>query len=143
MPEKLKGQLERVVYSNEDSLYTVAKLKVKGRSELVTVVGQLGKVSAGEKLELSGTWEVHPEYGDQFKASTCIVRLPAKVQGIEKYLGSGLIKGVGREMARRLVAHFDVKTLEVIEKSPEKLLEVEGIGKKRLRTIRNAPIRRS
>jgi exodeoxyribonuclease V alpha subunit len=138
MPETLKGQLERIVYSNEDSLYTVAKLKVKGRVELVTVVGQLGKVSAGEELELSGTWEVHPEYGDQFKSSTCIVRLPAKVQGIEKYLGSGLIKGVGPEMARRLVAHFGVKTLEVIEKSPKNLLEVEGIGKKRLRTIRKA-----
>jgi exodeoxyribonuclease V alpha subunit len=138
MPEILKGQLERIVYFNDDSLYTVARLKVKGRSGLVTVVGQLGEISAGEELELSGAWEVHPEYGDQFRANTCIVRLPANVQGVEKYLGSGLIKGVGPEMARRLVAHFDVKTLEIIEKTPEKLLEVEGIGKKRLRTIRKA-----
>ena len=138
MSETLKGQLERIVYSNADSLYTVAKLKVKGRSELVTVVGQLGEVSAGEELEITGAWEVHPEYGDQFRASTCMVRLPANVHGIEKYLGSGLIKGVGPETAKRLVAHFGLKTLEVIEKTPEKLLDVDGIGEKRLGTIRKA-----
>jgi exodeoxyribonuclease V alpha subunit len=138
MPETLEGQLDRIVYFNDDSLYTVARLKVKGNPDLVTVVGQLGGVSPGEVLELSGVWEIHPKYGQQFKASACSVSLPAKVHGIEKYLGSGLIRGIGPEMAKRLVKRFGDKTLEVIEHRPEKLMGIEGIGKKRLEMIRKA-----
>jgi exodeoxyribonuclease V alpha subunit len=138
MTEALEGQLERIVYFNEDSLYTVARLKVKGKRGLVTVVGQIGGVTPGEELALSGSWEVHSEYGEQFRVDTCTVRLPAKVQGIEKYLGSGLIKGIGPEMAGRLVGYFGDKTLDVIENRPEDLLKVEGIGEKRLQTIRKA-----
>lgn len=138
MPETLEGQLDRIVYFNDDSLYTVARLKVKGNPDLVTVVGQLGGVSPGEVLELSGVWEIHPKYGQQFKASACSVSLPAKVHGIQKYLGSGLIRGIGPEMAKRLVKRFGDKTLEVIEHRPEKLMGIEGIGKKRLEMIRKA-----
>ncbi len=138
MSETLEGQLDRIVYFNDDSLYTVARLKVKGNPDLVTVVGQLGGVSPGEVLELSGVWEIHPKYGQQFKASACSVSLPAKVHGIEKYLGSGLIRGIGPEMAKRLVKRFGDKTLEVIEHRPEKLMGIEGIGKKRLEMIRKA-----
>jgi len=118
MSETLQGQLERIVYFNRDSLYTVA--------------------SPGETLKLSGAWEIHPKYGQQFRAASCTVSLPAKIEEIEKYLGSGLIKGIGPEMAKRLVGQFGAKTLEIIEHNPEKLLGVEGIGKKRLQTIRNA-----
>lgn len=137
-PQTLIGQLERVVYFNEDTLYTVARVKVKGTRHLITVVGPIGEVAPGEELKLSGAWEVHPTYGEQFKVMQCTVNLPAKVQGIEKYLASGLIKGIGPEMARRLVAKFGEKTLDVIESEPEKLLAVDGIGEKRLKMIRKA-----
>lgn len=138
MSEILEGQLERIVYFNDSSRYTVAKLKVKGLPGLVTVVGQLGAIAPGEVLKVSGTWEVHPEYGQQFNASGFSVSFPAKVQGIEKYLGSGLIRGIGPEIARRMVNRFGDKTLEVIEHRAEKLLGVDGIGKKRLQMIQRA-----
>jgi exodeoxyribonuclease V alpha subunit len=138
MPETLEGQLERVVYSNDASLYTVAKLNIAGTNEPVTIVGKLSGISPGEVLKLSGSWEVHPKYGQQFRISDCSVQYPAKVEGIEKYLGSGLIRGIGPEMASRLVAHFGEKTLHVLEHSPEDLLSVEGIGKRRLEMIRKA-----
>jgi exodeoxyribonuclease V alpha subunit len=138
MPETLKGQLEQVVYANEETFYTVAKLRVDNSSEPVTVVGTLGGVAPGEVLELSGAWETHPKYGPQFKAGGFRVSFPAQIHGIEKYLGSGLIKGIGPEMAKRLVRQFGEKTLDVIEKHPSKLLAVEGIGEKRLEMIRKA-----
>ena len=138
MSDTLEGQLERIVYCNDESLYTVAKLKVEGIPELVTVVGRLAGIAPGEMLKLSGDWEVHPKYGQQFSANGCSVSFPAKVQGIEKYLGSGLIPGIGPEMAKRLVARFGEKTLEVIEHRPEEFLDVPGIGEKRLEMIRKA-----
>jgi exodeoxyribonuclease V alpha subunit len=138
MTQILEGQLERIIYSNSDNLYTVAKLKAQEKSELITVVGNLAGISPGEMLKLVGNWEVHPKYGEQFRATGCSVSVPAKAQGIEKYLGSGLIRGIGPEMAKRLVTRFAENTLEVIEHHPEKLLKVEGIGKKRLRMIRKA-----
>jgi exodeoxyribonuclease V alpha subunit len=138
MPETLEGQLEQIVYFNDSSRYTVAKLEVKGLPDLVTVVGPLGVIAPGELLKVSGTWEIHPKYGQQFKASGFSVSFPAKAQGIEKYLGSGLIRGIGPEMAKRLVSQFGDKTLEVIEHRPKELLSVDGIGKKRLEMIRGA-----
>jgi len=106
MSETLQGQLERIVYFNRDSLYTVAKLNVKGERDLVTAVGQLSGSSPGETLKLSGAWEIHPKYGQQFRAASCTVSLPGKIEEIEKYLSSGLIKGIGPEMAKRLVGQF-------------------------------------
>jgi len=138
MSETLEGQLERIVYFSDESLYTVAKLKVKAVRELVTVVGPLAGIAPGEVLKLSGAWEIHPKYGQQFKVSRWRVSFPARVQGIEKYLGSGLIRGIGPEMAKRLVARFGDKTLEVIEHRLEALLDVPGIGQKRLKMIRKA-----
>lgn len=138
MPEALKGHLERIVYSNEHNNYTVAKLKVRGNPETVTVVGQLAGIAPGQVLNLSGDWETHPKFGRQFKAAGYSVGLPAEIHGIEKYLGSGLIKGIGPEMAKRLVERFGIKALDVIERSPDDLLGVEGIGEKRLQMILNA-----
>jgi exodeoxyribonuclease V alpha subunit len=138
MPEALEGQLERIVYFNEHNDYTVAKLKVSGNPELVTVVGQLTGITPGQVLKLSGDWEAHPKYGQQFKATGYSIGLPAQIHGIEKYLGSGLIKGIGPEMAKRLVDHFGTKALDVIERSPDDLLRVEGIGEKRLQMILRA-----
>jgi exodeoxyribonuclease V alpha subunit len=138
MSETIEGHLERIVYFNEENYYTVARLKVRGNPELVTVVGQLAGIAPGEVLKLWGSWEIHPKYGRQFKANGYSVSLPAKIDGIEKYLGSGLIKGIGPAMAKQLVGRFREKTLQVIERSPNKLLGVGGIGEKRLQMILKA-----
>ncbi|NVM23573.1 MAG: ATP-dependent RecD-like DNA helicase [Desulfobacterales bacterium] len=138
MSETLEGQMERIVYFDDRSLYTVARLKVRGIAGHVTVVGQLPVITPGEVLRLSGDWEMHPKYGQQFKAATYSVSLPAQIKGIQKYLGSGLIRGIGPEMAKRLVDKFGAKALEIIEHSPEDLLGVAGIGEKRLEMIQKA-----
>ncbi len=138
MSETLEGHLERIVYFSEHNHYTVAKLKVRETPELVTVVGQLSGLLPGQELQLSGTWETHPKYGHQFRATDYRVSLPAQIHGIQKYLGSGLIRGIGPTMAQRLVDRFGEETLRIIERSPEKLLQVAGIGEKRLKIIREA-----
>jgi exodeoxyribonuclease V alpha subunit len=135
---KLKGQLERVTFENEENDYVVAKVNVYGHSDLVTVVGNIPSPSPGEILTMSGEWTNHPKFGQQFKVTFCACSVPASVAGIEKYLGSGLIKGIGPVMAKRIVKMFGEKTLDVIEESVEKLLEVEGIGKLRIEMIAKA-----
>lgn len=134
----LEGILERIVYFNEESNYTVAKLRVKGEKELVTVVGNLLAVHPGETLKLQGKWVNNPKFGRQFKADSCLPVLPATLTGIEKYLGSGLIKGIGPVMARRLTKKFGLQTLEIIENNPDRLNEVEGIGPVRVEWIKKA-----
>ncbi|MEW6423601.1 MAG: ATP-dependent RecD-like DNA helicase [Bacillota bacterium] len=134
----LEGILERIVYFSEEHNYTVAKLRVKGEKELITVVGNLLAVHPGETLKLQGKWVNNRKFGRQFKVESCLPVLPATLTGIEKYLGSGLIKGIGPAMARRLTKKFGLKTLEVIENEPEKLAEVEGIGPVRSERIKKA-----
>ncbi len=134
----LEGVLERVTYHDQESGYTVARLKVKGKSELVTVVGHMAQAAVGSILELTGRWEVHSKFGPQFRLDSCRTSQPASEYGIRKYLGSGLIKGLGPEMARRIVSHFGQDTLKVIEETPQRLLEVDGIGPKRLGMIKAA-----
>lgn len=138
MLSELQGQLERITYFNEANHYTIARLKVQGQKRLVTIVGNLLPVSLGEILKLKGSWDVHPKYGEQFKFVSCETVVPATAKGIERYLGSGLIKGIGPVMARRLVDKFGVDTLTIIEKEPEKLREVEGFGTARIQMIRTA-----
>ena len=138
MHTELQGQLERVTYFNESNHYTIARLKVQGRSDLVTIVGNLVSVTPGEVLRLQGTWERHPRYGEQFKIISYESVLPATIKGIERYLGSGLIKGIGPVMAKRLVEKFGQDTLAVIETKTERLAEVEGIGTKRIGMIKKA-----
>ena len=130
--------MERITYHNEENHYTIAKLRVQGRRELVTVVGNLVTVSPGEVLRLTGSWEIHPKYGEQFKIQSYESIVPATVKGIERYLGSGLIKGIGPVMAKRLVEKFGKDTLDVIETKSQRLQEVEGIGAKRIEMIRAA-----
>ena len=134
----LRGQLERVTYENEDNSYTVAKVRVYGHQDLVTIVGNIPSPTPGEILHMSGEWSSHPKFGDQFKVVFCKCSVPASVAGIEKYLGSGLIKGIGSVFAKRIVAKFGEKTLDVIEESVEKLLEIDGIGKLRVEMINKA-----
>ena len=133
MSETLEGHLERIVYASKRDHYAVAKLKPSGNQELITVVGHLAGIMPGQE-----EWETHPKYGQQFRAANFSVRMPAQIHGIQKYLGSGMIRGIGPALAQRLVDRFGEKTLEVIEHSPRKLLAVEGIGQKRLRDIRQA-----
>jgi exodeoxyribonuclease V alpha subunit len=134
----LQGQIERVTYTNDENGYTIAKLKVYGQRDLVTVVGNLMAPIPGEIIRMRGEWANHPKYGEQFKIVQYRSMVPASVYGIEKYLGSGLIKGIGPVMAKRIVKVFGKETLEIIERDTEKLVEVHGIGKKRIGMIRKA-----
>lgn len=135
---EIKGQVERITYANEENGYVIAKIQVPGRKDLVTVVGNLYAITPGEVLRLAGYWEQHQKYGEQFRVQAYEIVLPATVKGIERYLGSGMIKGIGPVMARRLVSAFGEKTLDVIENSTERLLEVSGIGEKRVEMIKYA-----
>ena len=134
----LEGVVERIVFYNEETGYAVIRLQALGRGDWATVVGNLPSVISGETLRLSGQWTFHPQFGEQFKAEAYQSVIPATLNGIEKYLGSGLIKGVGPVMASRIVRAFGLKTLEVIDSEPDQLLKVEGIGKTRLDWILSA-----
>jgi len=136
--EQLQGQIERVTFTNEETGYTVVKVRVYGRRDLVTVIGNIVNPTPGEILKMKGEWGNHPKYGEQFKIVFCQTAVPANVQGIEKYLGSGLIKGIGPVIAKRVVKMFKEKTLEIIESEIDRLAEVEGIGPKRIGMIRRA-----
>jgi len=138
MVAELSGQIERITYTNEDNGFTIARVKVSGQRDLVTVVGNLMSPAPGETLKMSGEWVNHPKYGEQFKVSEYKTTVPATVYGIRKYLGSGLIKGLGPVMAERIVKKFGEKTLDVIEDNIEKLAEVDGIGAKRIAMVHKA-----
>jgi exodeoxyribonuclease V alpha subunit len=136
--EELKGTVERITYYSEEDGYTVARFQPEGRSDLITVVGNLMSVNVGESLRLEGFWKSHPQYGRQFQVVNYQTVLPATVEGIRKYLGSGLIKGIGPVTARRIVKHFGLDTLDIIEHHPRRLREVLGVGKKRVEMITRA-----
>ncbi len=135
MPDNLSGQIERITYTNEENGFTIARVRVRGRRDLVTVVGTLMAPMPGEILDMHGQWTLHPRFGEQFKISEYRTRVPATVAGIRKYLGSGLIKGLGPVMAGRIVQRFGKNTLEIIENHIQRLAEVQGIGKKRIASI--------
>lgn len=132
------GYLERITFYNEENHFIVAKLKEKGKRDLTTIVGNLAGLNPGVSLKLEGKWVHNKKYGEQFQVERFETTVPATVNGIEKYLGSGLIKGVGPVMAKRMVKLFGMDTLDVIEKTPEKLSRVEGIGSKRIDMIAGA-----
>lgn len=136
--DTLSGIVERVTYHNPENGYTVAKLKVPREADLVALVGNFAQINAGESIRARGHWSTHAKHGAQFKAVFVEVMAPATAVGLEKYLGSGLIKGIGPVMARRMVKHFGAEILEVIEQETERLHEVPGIGSKRIRMIKRA-----
>ncbi len=138
MLTELSGQIERITYTNEKNGYTIARVKVYGQRDLITVVGYLMSPSPGEILNLKGEWVNHPKFGEQFKVVEYKTTVPATVFGIKKYLGSGLIKGLGPVIAGRIVKKFGEKTLDIIENDIQKLAMVEGIGKKRIAMIQDA-----
>ncbi len=131
----LRCVVERITYQNPENGYTVLRVAVKGYADLVTVVGNLVDVNVGSILLIYGDWKVDIKYGNQFLAEKWEETLPATIYGIEKYLGSGLIKGVGPKFAKRIVRSFGIETLSVIENEAERLLQVSGIGKKRVHMI--------
>ncbi len=138
MLTELQGQIERVTFTNEENGYTIARLKVYGRQDLVTIVGHLLAPLPGEVIKIQGEWANHPKHGEQFKIVTYTTMVPATVHGIEKYLGSGLIKGIGPVMAKRIVKRFGKDTLDIIEADVEKRAEVDGIGSVRIGMIKKA-----
>jgi exodeoxyribonuclease V alpha subunit len=135
----LEGVLERITYANEENGYTVARVDTgRGAGDLLTVVGALLGAQPGESLRMEGRWGSHPQYGKQFSVENYTTVLPATIQGIRRYLGSGLIKGVGPKIAERIVEHFGTGTLEIIEQEPQRLIEVPGLGPKRTEKIATA-----
>lgn len=132
----LEGVLERITYANEENGYTVARVDTgRGGGELLTVVGALLGAQVGESLRMEGRWGSHPQYGRQFTVENYTTVLPATVQGIRRYLGSGLIKGIGPKTAERIVDHFGTGTLDVIEADATQLIKVPGLGPKRTKKI--------
>ncbi|MGW1910795.1 SF1B family DNA helicase RecD2 [Streptomyces sp. NPDC002076] len=135
----LDGVLERITYANEENGYTVARVDTgRGGGDLLTVVGALLGAQVGESLRMEGRWGSHPQYGKQFHVENYTTVLPATVQGIRRYLGSGLVKGIGPVFADRITQHFGLDTLRIIEEEPKRLIEVPGLGPKRTKKIADA-----
>jgi exodeoxyribonuclease V alpha subunit len=138
MPETLTGLIERVTYHNPENGFAVLKVVVKGRQDLVTVVGSTTSVLAGEHLEATGKWVVDREHGQQFRADELKTTHPASAEGIEKYLASGAIRSIGPKLASKIVSVHKDRTLEVFENTPDFLLYIKGIGKERVKRIRQS-----
>jgi exodeoxyribonuclease V alpha subunit len=136
--EVLAGSIERVTFHSAESGFCVLRIKARGHRDLITVVGHAAEISAGEWVTVSGTWVNSREHGQQFKASFLKASAPTTAEGIEKYLGSGMIRGIGPIYASKLVAVFGAAVFEVIEQAPERLREVPGIGKVRASRIAQA-----
>ncbi len=140
--DTLRGVIERITYHNEENGYTVAKLlpersprHFNSYDREIAIIGNMAGITVGESVELTGRWTIHGEYGKQFAVETMRTVLPATIAGLEKYLGSGLIKGVGPVTAKRIVKQFGLETLAIIEETPERLQEVPGVGRKRVEMI--------
>ena len=136
--EQLRGVVERITYANEEKGYSVIKIAVKNYGDLVTAVGNMASVNVGTVVTVKGDWTHNPKWGRQFNVESWEESVPATVYGIEKYLGSGLVKGIGPKFAKLIVAKFGDKTLEIIEDQPDKLIEVDNIGHKRVAMIKKA-----
>lgn len=135
---KIRCVVERITYQNPENGYSIMKVKVKDYSDLVTLVGNLLEVPVGSVLLCEGDWKVDKRYGSQFVVQTWEEVMPATLYGMEKYLGSGLVKGIGPKYARAIVSKFGLETIDVIETDIERLYEVPGIGKKRVEKIRES-----
>jgi len=133
--ESIEGVVDRITFFSPESGYTVLRLSVRGQMEPVTAVGTLPPVAAGERLRLAGRWVNHATFGRQFRAEKCEQLLPGSVEGIRRYLGSGLIKGVGPRTADKIVQAFGRETMEVIDQEPERLRLIRDIGERRYQLI--------
>ncbi len=136
--KELTGQIERITYSDAESGYAVLRIAVKSYPDLVTAVGTIASPAVGEVLSMKGLWTDHPKFGSQFKIVEYRSFAPSSIQGIEKYLGSGLIKGIGPSIAEKIVSLFGAEAFKILDTKPEKLLEIEGIGDKKAAAIHEA-----
>jgi exodeoxyribonuclease V alpha subunit len=136
--DTLRGIIERITYHNEENGYTVAQVTPDGAGYTVPVIGNMLGLNVGESVLLTGAWVAHAQYGRQFKADQVRTVLPATIAGLEKYLGSGLIKGIGPVTAKRIVRKFGLETLRIIEEEPARLHEVLGVGRMRVELITRA-----
>jgi exodeoxyribonuclease V alpha subunit len=133
--EPLAGLIERVTFHSTETGFCVLRVKVRGHHDLVTVLGSAAEAHVGEHIQASGEWQQHPQHGLQFRAAALQIVPPSSIDGIRRYLGSGMIKGIGPHFAGKLVAAFGEAVFDVIERTPDRLLELEGIGKTRLKRI--------
>ena len=131
--EKLEGMISDIVFKNEENGYTIAYLA--NEDEEVTIVGCMPTLSVGESIEVEGRWVTHKTYGSQFEVNKFMPVTPSSLEGIYAYLSSGMIHGIGEKMATRIIEKFGVDTLDVIQNTPERLKEVEGIGSKKIKQI--------
>ena len=136
--EQLRCAVERITYRNDESGYTVLRCRARGYQDLITVVGSMPETHPGSILQLEGEWRIDAKYGRQFSVTAFEEAMPATAYGMEKYLGSGLVKGIGPKYARRIVQKFGTDTLDIIEENPQRLLEVNGIGKVRVERIKKS-----
>ena len=133
--EPLSGLVERVTFRSPDTGFCVLRVKVRGHRDLVTVLGSAASIQPGEFIQASGRWDNHREYGMQFRTTYLKVMPPSSLDGIEKYLGSGMIRGIGPHFAKKLVEAFGEEVFDVIENAPERLRTLDGIGPKRVERI--------
>ena len=133
--ETIYGHIERITFHNKENGFIVARLKEKNKKNLTPIVGKIVQIFEGESVELQGNWKNNKNYGNQFEFETCKTALPTSIESITRYLSSGLIKGIGPKMSKQIVKKFGESTLDIIETSPERLTEVEGIGQKRSQMI--------
>src|SRR6185436_10798280 len=132
--EELIGTLDRFLFQNNENGYSVFIVQTQNK-EKITVTGCVPGIQPGQQVDLVGSWSVHPKFGKQFQATKCSALQPTTINGLKKYLGSGLIKGIGPAYAEKLVDAFGSSVLEIIDKSPERLLHVPGIGQNRMEKI--------
>ena len=134
--QEISGVIERITYQNEENGYTIARMKLEtNRGEEITLVGSLAGVNVGEALRVKGVWVTHPQYGRQFEIHQFSIQLPGTLAGMKKYLGSGLIKGVGPATADKIIAAFGIESLDIIENTPNRLREISGIGQRKIEII--------
>ncbi|MGH2389566.1 MAG: helix-hairpin-helix domain-containing protein, partial [Chloroflexota bacterium] len=134
-PEILSGTVERITFYNPENGFSVVKLRVRGRREPIAVVGTLPACQPGEILVLEGRWHIDPRHGAQFQPMHAEISRPTDAEGIVRYLGSGLIRQIGPVLAKRIVAAFGERTLEVLDATPDRVREVPGIGQRRAEAI--------
>ena len=133
--DSIKGHVEVIIYVQPDNGFTVARLKESHKKELTVIVGYLPSIQPGEMVVCQGIWKIHPSHGKQFEVSDCQVEIPCDLVGIQKYLESGLVRGIGPVFAKKIVDHFGIDTLTVIDESPNRLLEISGLGKSKMARI--------
>ncbi len=133
--DQLSGFIETIVYVQPENGFTVARLKESEKKEFTTIVGRFPQLQPGETVTCKGTWKYHPSHGRQFEVSEYSIDFPSDLMGVQKYLESGLVKGIGPVYAKKIVERFGMDTLKVIDEMPERLLEIQGLGEKKLETV--------